>query len=145
METKVNEATNDKRIRSSTDRGSNRRQPAHRLPGVSGCRERLLTPTSGGSSESARLTHATGAFVSELAGAVADIVESRLGEQIAAALEANRTPRVLDRRGLAESLGCGVDTVDKLRAEGLPQLLVGDAPRFEFDRVLIWLRERGAK
>jgi len=51
----------------------------------------------------------------------------------------------LDRRGLAEELGCGVDTVDRLRREGIPELLVGDAPRFELDRVIEHLRAKGAK
>jgi hypothetical protein len=49
---------------------------------------------------------------------------------------------VLDRRGLADALGCGVDTVDRLRAEGLPELRVGDSPRFEIEAALEWLRRR---
>jgi hypothetical protein len=51
-------------------------------------------------------------------------------------------PRLLDRRGLAVALGCCVDTVDRLRREGCPEVVIGDAPRFELDRVLSWLRAR---
>jgi hypothetical protein len=32
--------------------------------------------------------------------------------------------------------------VDRLRAEGMPELRVGDAPRFELAAVLAWLKER---
>jgi hypothetical protein len=34
------------------------------------------------------------------------------------------------------------DTVDRLRREGLPEIAVGDAPRFELDACLGWLRGR---
>jgi hypothetical protein len=49
---------------------------------------------------------------------------------------------LLDRRGLAQALDVGVDTVDRMRGEGMPELRVGDAPRFELERVLEWLRGR---
>jgi hypothetical protein len=52
---------------------------------------------------------------------------------------------LLDRRGLAAALGVGVDTVDRLRREGCPELTVGDAPRFELAAVLEWIRSRGVR
>lgn len=52
-------------------------------------------------------------------------------------------PLLLDRRGMARALGIGVDTLDKLRREGLPEILVGDAPRFDRESVLVWLKDRG--
>ncbi len=49
---------------------------------------------------------------------------------------------VVDRRGIATALGVGLDTVDKLRREGMPTLMVIESPRFEVERVLEWLRGR---
>ena len=54
-------------------------------------------------------------------------------------LEASRP---IDRRELCAFLGCSLPTVDKLRAEGLPEYHVGDSPRFEREAVLNWLRAR---
>lgn len=83
---------------------------------------------------------AADAFARELARAVADEIEARsLGAQ------PEPGPILLDRRGIAEALGVCVDVVDRLRREGCPELTVGDVPRFELDRVLAWLRARGAK
>lgn len=50
--------------------------------------------------------------------------------------------RPLDRRELGAFLGCSLPTVDRLRAEGLPEFRVGDSPRFEREAVLGWLRAR---
>lgn len=49
---------------------------------------------------------------------------------------------MLDRRGLAHALAVGVDTVDRLRRDGCPELTVGDSPRFELEQVIAWLRGR---
>jgi hypothetical protein len=49
----------------------------------------------------------------------------------------------VDRAGLALALNVCVDTIDRIRKEpGFPELRVGDAPRFEIDRVLKFLRGR---
>jgi len=80
------------------------------------------------------------ALVSDLARAVADELESR-GLAPAAA----QCPALLDRRGLAHALGCGVDTIDRLRREGCPELTLGDAPRFEVKAVIDWLRSGGGE
>lgn len=74
-----------------------------------------------------------------------EALEQLVRGAVAHALEERATaPRagLLDRRSLAEALGCGVDTIDRLRAEGCPSVRVGDVPRFELDRVLEWLRGR---
>lgn len=52
-------------------------------------------------------------------------------------------PALLDRRGIAAKLDVGVDTVDKLRKQGMPSVVVGDAPRFDLVEVLVWLKSRG--
>jgi hypothetical protein len=70
-----------------------------------------------------------------------DRVAERVVELTATSAPAAR-PVLLDRRGLAAALGVGVDTVDRLRREGAPELTIGDAPRFELDRVLEWVRGR---
>jgi hypothetical protein len=74
-----------------------------------------------------------------------------LREEIAAAVgaikpaaPANDAPTLLDRTQLAKALGCSLPTVDRLRRQGAPQFLLGDAPRFELDAVLAWLRTRSA-
>ncbi|MBK8998073.1 MAG: hypothetical protein IPM35_20305 [Myxococcales bacterium] len=51
-------------------------------------------------------------------------------------------PTLLDREGCARMLGVSLGTLDRLRREGMPELRVGDAPRYEADAVLAWLRER---
>jgi excisionase family DNA binding protein len=56
--------------------------------------------------------------------------------------QASAPARLLDRADLAEMLGCSLPTLDKLRSGGMPELRVGDAPRFEREAVLAWLRER---
>lgn len=65
---------------------------------------------------------------------------------VAEALEAHQpvdAPKLLDRARLALALGVSLPTLDALRREpSFPELRVGDAPRFELDRVLTWLRAR---
>lgn len=51
-------------------------------------------------------------------------------------------PALLDRGGLAKALGVSLASLDRLRADGLPELRLGDAPRFELAAVLAWLRAR---
>lgn len=80
-----------------------------------------------------------------LAGAVAEHLAAPITETVASAMSTSRSPALLDRRGLSEALGVGVDTVDRLRREGCPELIVGEAPRFELDKVTAWLRDRRAK
>lgn len=52
-------------------------------------------------------------------------------------------PVLLTRQQIAQALGCGVSTIEKLRTEGCPVVRLGDSPRFELARVLEWLRQRG--
>jgi hypothetical protein len=72
----------------------------------------------------------------EFVESVADRVVERLNKRETSA------PALLDRRGLAEALNVGVDTVDKLRAQGLPTVWVIESPRFELVACLEWLRGR---
>jgi len=51
-------------------------------------------------------------------------------------------PALLDRPGLARELGVSPSTVDRLRKEGLPVVMVCESPRFELAAVLSWLRSR---
>lgn len=83
---------------------------------------------------------AADAFVAELTTRVIDGLGSRLAE-----LLPQPGPELLDRRGLAQFLGVSLPTVDRLRAEGLPTLMVVESPRFERERVLAWLRAQGAQ
>ncbi|MGC4088334.1 MAG: hypothetical protein QM756_10625 [Polyangiaceae bacterium] len=77
-----------------------------------------------------------------LAGQLAEPVAELVVERLAVVLAERPAPRLLDRRGLAALLDVSLPTVDRLRAEGCPELRVADAPRFEAERVLEWLRGR---
>ncbi len=73
--------------------------------------------------------------VSELERLVRTAVEDVVGERPS-------QPALLDRAGLAQALGVSTRSLDTLRHEGLPELRVGDAPRFDLPEVLAWLRSR---
>ncbi len=49
---------------------------------------------------------------------------------------------LVDQQGLARALGVSTPTVRRLVREGLPELRVGDAPRYEIEACLGWLRGR---
>ncbi|MBK8994595.1 MAG: helix-turn-helix domain-containing protein [Myxococcales bacterium] len=51
-------------------------------------------------------------------------------------------PALLDREQLASALQISLGTLAKLRRDGLPELAVGDSPRFDLEEVLAWLRAR---
>ena len=84
-------------------------------------------------------------LIETLVSLIADAVVDRLAEQAAERTPEPTSPRLLDRRGLAEMLTCCTDTVDRLRAEGMPTVLVSEAIRFEGGACLEWLRQRGTK
>lgn len=70
-------------------------------------------------------------------------LEELVQRKVAGALEAHEpsVKRVVLTRGeLAEALGVSLSHVANLQAEGMPCLRVGDAPRFEIDDVMEWLR-----
>ena len=109
---------------------------------VRGRREFVQSRNGAGGSESARPAPAAGAGLDALVGEFAERIVAAVAEQIAPLLERPASPRLLDRRGLAQALDVGVDTVDKLRREGLPTVMVVESPRFELDVVIEWLRGR---
>lgn len=87
------------------------------------------------------LENALGALVARAGQDVADaVIEALL--PLLGAPGVPVVPALHDRQSLARELRCGVDTVDKLRREGMPEIRVGDAPRFELEHVLSWLRGR---
>jgi hypothetical protein len=51
-------------------------------------------------------------------------------------------PALLDRVTAARFLGVGTSTIDRLRREGLPCIMIGDSPRFEGAACIEWLRQR---
>jgi hypothetical protein len=83
----------------------------------------------------------TAALRALLAPLVREAVAEALVEHDAGATAA---PVLLDREGLAAALGCSVATVSRLRAEGMPVTHLLDSPRYELERVLVWLRARNA-
>ncbi len=78
--------------------------------------------------------------VDELAGIVRAAVAEVLAEH-----QPQTRPALLDRAGCALLLGVSLATLARLRADGLPELRVGDSPRYEPAAVLEWVRSRGAK
>lgn len=50
-------------------------------------------------------------------------------------------PALLDRNGIARTLGVSTSMVDRLRKAGLPCIWLGDSPRFIVDECVSWLVE----
>ena len=78
-------------------------------------------------------------LVEAIAVRVAEILSERLAKLVP---ERSEAPALLDRRGLARALDCSVDSIDKLRAQGMPEIKLVDAPRFQLSAVIEWLRSR---
>jgi hypothetical protein len=76
-------------------------------------------------------------------GAVRDVVRAAVEDHIELLFEAATRPALLTTKQLARELQCSERTVTNLRAEGLPTLMVGDSPRYEWPAVLAWLKTRG--
>jgi hypothetical protein len=70
---------------------------------------------------------------------LAALVKTAVCEALAE-LRDEPTPALLDRTGIARALGIGLTTVDRLRRDGLPCVLIGDSPRFEVNACVEWLR-----
>jgi hypothetical protein len=54
-------------------------------------------------------------------------------------------PTLLTRDGLAKAFACSPGHIDALRKRGLPELRLGDAPRFSLPAVLDWLEQETAR
>lgn len=52
------------------------------------------------------------------------------------------TDKLMTRKDLAAFLRVTTRTVDNLRAEGLPTIMVGASPRFDIEQVKSWLKEK---
>lgn len=73
----------------------------------------------------------------QLAELVRGAVETALAEQ-----RQEVAPVLLDRAGVAQRLGVGTTTVDRLRREGMPCVFIGDSPRFDLAECVDWIRRR---
>lgn len=51
---------------------------------------------------------------------------------------------LLTKHELARALQCSPSTLDRLRKEGMPVVMLGESPRFEAAAVTDWLRVRGS-
>jgi hypothetical protein len=90
------------------------------------------TPEQAGASPIDPLTDA-------IARRVVELLEPHLAELVP---ERPESPALLDRRALARALDCSVDTIDKLRREGMPEIRLLDTTRYELRAVLEWLKGR---
>lgn len=67
----------------------------------------------------------------------------RIDESVERAIAKLREPLpLLDTEDLAKVLGVSGKTIQRLRAQNMPFVPVGDSVRFELDRVLAWFRAR---
>jgi hypothetical protein len=83
--------------------------------------------------------------------AIAQQVRAALREELPAALAEALDgakpagPKLETREGCARALSISTRSLDTLRTQGLPTIMVLESPRFDLPEVLAWLRERGAK
>lgn len=68
---------------------------------------------------------------------VTEAVRSALAE-----CKADPDPVLMDRHAAAKALGISPTQLDRLRARGLPTVLVGSSPRFVLADCLNWLKEQ---
>lgn len=81
------------------------------------------------------------AIVQQLIG---DAVRDAVADALCEMQPSEPSPVLVDRSGLAHALSCSLSTIDRLRSEGCPQVLVGDSPRFRVAAVVQWLEARAA-
>jgi hypothetical protein len=86
----------------------------------------------------------TGKLVVVDAAELRELVTAAVAEALEGASASRHAPTLLDRAAIANALDVSVATLDRLRLEGMPELRLGDVPRFELDAVLGWLRSRRA-
>ncbi len=77
----------------------------------------------------------------ELVQAIADAVLKRL-EPIFSNTANGAAQQVKSRRDMAEHIGCSESTLDRMRADGMPSLMVGNNRVFVVEEVLAWMREQ---
>jgi len=75
---------------------------------------------------------------------LAELIRDAVGQAFAEQRE-DVGPVLLDRSGIARALGIGTSTVDRLRREGLPSVMIGDCPRFVLSSCVEWLRARAGR
>ena len=73
-------------------------------------------------------------------GELRELVRAEMRDAIA---DRPPTSTLLDRAALARALDLSLPSIDRLRKRGLPHVRLGDVDRFEFERVLDWLRGGG--
>ena len=70
---------------------------------------------------------------------VADAVTEALAD-----LSPSQPEGLIDRQELARRLAISTRGLDRLRREGMPEVRVGDVPRWIWPAVVAWLEGRGA-
>lgn len=74
---------------------------------------------------------------------IGDALREVLPEVIGSVVPSADRPALLTRKQAARALQVHPATLDRLRAQGLPTVMVCDSPRFELVEVLAWLKEQG--
>lgn len=49
---------------------------------------------------------------------------------------------MLKKQELAEKLNISVPMVDKLMREGMPKIKIGKSVRFDYEEVLMWIKDK---
>jgi hypothetical protein len=75
---------------------------------------------------------------------LAELVKRAVQDALAEHQPSAPAPALFDRTGIAQRLGLGTTTVDRLRRDGMPCVFIGDSPRFELAECLAWIRGRNA-
>lgn len=71
-----------------------------------------------------------------------ELVREAVRAELEGLLDGVEEKLLVDREGLARTLGCSVGTIDALRRRGLPELrLAENTPRFDPKRCLAWIEE----
>jgi hypothetical protein len=74
-----------------------------------------------------------------------DVLREIVAEACAEALEGQPDrPALHTIEGICAALQISRPTLARLRADGLPTIIVGDSPRYKLDEVLEWLRNQSA-
>jgi hypothetical protein len=84
----------------------------------------------------------TAPLVLTTAAELREIMAAAVSEGIERAAGHAAGPALLDRNGLAEAFKCSASLIDKLRLRGMPCVRLGDAPRFDYDDCVAWLKAR---
>lgn len=100
-------------------------------------------PALGRTAETDQLLSSLQQGVAGFVEGLVELIAARVVEQLGTT-PATPAKQLLTKQELAQAWSCSVSSIDRLRLEGLPTMLIGESPRFCPDAALEFLRSRGA-